>query len=117
MYARKLNRKIIENRNAKVSFQQKGETFYEKEASASSVYNQTDEFIENQCAYLTFDSSSGKEGALSYLEKALAYLQNLQMPGMFPLFGEESAAMSDDRSSVTGDLGNDAKEGMSLYLS
>ena len=116
MYARKLNRKIIENRNGKVSFQQKGETFYEKEASASSVYNQTDEFIENQCAYLTFDSSSGKEGALSYLEKALAYLQNLQMPGMFPLLGEESAAMSDDRSSVTGDLGNDAKEGMSLYL-
>ena len=68
-------------------------------------------------AYLTFDSSSGKEGVLSYLEKALAYLQKLQMPGMFPLLSEESAAMSNDRSSVTGDLGNDGKEGMSLYLS
>ena len=100
----------------KVSLQHRGEAFHEKESSASSVHSQTDEFIENQCAYLTFDSSSGKEGALSYLEKAHAYLQNLQMSGMFPLLDEESAAMSDDGSSVTCDLGNEAKKGMSVNL-
>ena len=61
-----------------------------------------------------FDYSSGREGALFYLEKAHAYSQNLQMPGIFSLPGEESTSKSDEGSLVSGDLANDAKKGMSL---
>ena len=101
----------------KVSLQQKTEAFHEKESSASSVCSQTDMLNENQCADLALHSSSGKEETLSYLEKAHAYLRNLQIAGMFPLSDEESSAVPDDGSSVTNGLGNDAKKGMSLYLS
>ena len=98
----------------KVSLPQKAEAFHEEKSSESSVYSQTDVLNENQCAELAFDS---KEGALSYLEKAHAYLQNLQMAGMFPLSDEESSTLPDDGSSVTCDLINAAKEGISTYLS
>ena len=64
-----------------------------------------------------FDYSSGREGALFHLEKVHAYSQNLQMPGMFSLPGEESTSKSDKGSLVSGDLASDAKKGMSLYLS
>ena len=64
-----------------------------------------------------FDYSSGREGALFHLEKVHAYSQNLQMPGMFSLPGEESTSKSDEGSLVSGDLASDAKKGMSLYLS
>ena len=48
------------------------------------------------------------------MEKAHAYSQNLQMPGIFSLPGEESTSKSDEGSLVSGDLANDAKKGMSL---
>ena len=64
-----------------------------------------------------FGYSSGREGALFYLEKAHAYSQNLQMPGIFSLPGEESTSKSDEGSLVSNDLANDVKKGMSLYLS
>ena len=47
---------------------------YEKLSSCSSVFSQTDESTENENTDLAFDSTCGKEGALSYLEKAHAYL-------------------------------------------
>ena len=102
-------------KECRVSLQQRAEVFHDKETSASSVYSQTDVLYENRCAELEFDSSSGKEGALSYLEKAHAYLQSLQMAEIFPLSNEETSAVSDDGSSVTCGLGNDARKGMPLY--
>ena len=95
----------------RASFLQNLQAFYAKESSHSSVYSQIDELTENQCTDFAFESSSGKEGALSYLEKAHAYLQNIEMAGMSPLSDEESSTVPDDGSSVTCDLGNDAKKG------
>ena len=94
----------------RASFLQNLQAFCEKESSHSSVYSQIDELTENQCTDFAFESSSGKEGALSYLEKAHAYLQNLEMAGMSPLSDEESSTVPDDGSSVKCDLGNDAKK-------
>ena len=98
----------------RVTFTGNAEAFYEKESSRSSIHSQIDELTENQCTDFTVDSISGKEGGLSYLEKAHAYLQNLQMAEMFPLSDEESSALPDDGSSVTCDLKDDTKKGMSL---
>ena len=98
----------------RVTFPGNAEAFYEKESSRSSIHSQIDELTENQCTDFTVDSISGKEGGLSYLEKAHAYLQNLQMVEMFPLSDEESSALPDDGSSVTCDLRDDTKKGMSL---
>ena len=100
----------------RVSFPQNAEAFYENESSRSSIHSQIDELTENQRADFAVDSMSGKEGALSYLEKAHAYLQNLQTAEMFPLSDEESSAVPDDGSSVTCDMRNDTNKGMSLYL-
>ena len=108
--------KDISEEECMVSFPENTEAFYEEELSHLSVHSQIDELTENQCTDVAFESSSGKEGALSYLEKAHAYLQNLQMSGIFPLSDEESSTVLEDRSSVAGDLGNDAKKGISLYL-
>ena len=100
------------------SLLQKEETFYEQESSASSACSQSDELSENKCVDLAFDSTSGKDGALLYLQKAQSYLQNLQMPGMFTLSDEESLAVSDEEISAVSDIeslvtfepGNDAKK-------
>ena len=98
---------------------QKEET-YEQESSTSSVCSQTDELNENECVDLAFDSTAGKDGALSYLEKAQVYLQNLQGPEMFTFSDEESLAESDEESSTVSDIekletfvpGNDTKKRM-----
>ena len=100
------------------SLLQKEETFYEQESSASSACSQSDELSENKCVDLAFDSTSGKDGALLYLQKAQDYLQNLHMPGMFTLSDEESLAVSDEEISAVSDIeslvtfepGNDAKK-------
>ena len=113
---KEVKEKDISEEECRISLLENAEAFHEKESSRSSVHSQIDELTENQCTDFAFESSSGKEGALSYLEKAHAYLQNLQMAGMSPLSDEESSTLPDDGSSVTCDLGNDAKKGMSLYL-
>ena len=112
-----INRADTNKEECRNSLLQKAEAFYEEESNASSIYNQTDDKNEKHYADFAFDSSSGKDGALSYLEKAHAYLQNLQMAGMFPLSDEESSVVPDDESSVTCDFGSDTKKGMPLYLS
>ena len=86
--------------------------FYEKLSSCSSVFSQTDESTENEYKDLAFNSTCGKEGALSYLDKAHAYLQNLQMPGMFTFSDEESSAIADKESSVMFELENNAGKRM-----
>ena len=86
--------------------------FYEKLSSCSSVFSQTDESTENEYKDLAFDSTCGKEGALSYLDKAHAYLQNLQMPGMFTFSDEESLAIADKESSVMFELENNVGKRM-----
>ena len=116
-YARKeVKEKDISEEECKVSFPENTEACYEKESRHFSVHSQIDELTDNQCTDFAFESSSGKERALLYLEKAHAYLQNLQMAGMFPLSDEESSTVPDDGSLVTCDLGNDTKKGVSLYL-
>ena len=105
--------KDISEEECRFSFPENAETFYEKESSHLSVHSQIDELTKNQCTDFAFESSSGKEGALSYLEKAHAYLQNLQLSGIFPLSDEESSTVPEDGSSVAGDLENDAKKSMS----
>ena len=55
----------------------KEEAFYDQESSDSPVYNQTSESNKNECTELAIDFTSGEDGALSSLEKAHAYLQNL----------------------------------------
>ena len=112
-----VNQKSNNKEECRDSLTQKVEAFYEKESNASSVNGEIDELTENQYGDLAFDSSSGKEGALLYLEKAHAYLQNLQMGGMFPLSDEESLSESNKGSSVSSDLGDDSQKGMPLYLS
>ena len=111
-----LKEKDISQEECRVSFPGNAEAFYEKESNLSSVHSQIDELTENQYTNFAFESSFGKEGTLSYLEKAHAYLQNLETAGMFPLSDEKSSTVPDDGSSVTSDLGNDAKKGISLYL-
>ena len=111
-----INQPVTNKEECRNSLPQKAEAFYEKESSVSSVYSQTDDICKNHCTDFAFDSSTGKEGALSYLEKAHAYLQNLQMAEMFPLSDEESSAVPDDGCSVTCDLENDTKKGTPLYL-
>ena len=105
------------------SLPQKVETFYEKESSTSLVYIQADELCENQSTDLAFDSSSWKGGALLYLEKAHAYLQNIKMVGMFTCSDDESLAVPDEESWALPDeeglaplkLENDAKKGMCYF--
>ena len=70
---------------------------------------------ENQCAGLAFNSSSGKNGDLSYLEKAHAYLQNLQMEGMLTFSDVESLAVSNDGSSVPLEPEIDTKKRMCSF--
>ena len=111
-----LNRPDTNKEECRNSLPQKAEAFNEKESSASPKNSQTDDINENHCTDFAFDSSSGKEGALSYLEKAHAYLQNLQMTEMFPLSDEESSAVPDDGSTVSCDIGNDTEKGIPLYL-
>ena len=94
---------------------QMAEAFYEKESSSSAVYSQTNDLNENQCAGLAFNSSSGKNGDLSYLEKAHAYLQNLQMEGMLTFSDEESLAVSNDGSSVPLEPEIDTKKRMCSF--
>ena len=113
--------KDISEEKCRFSFPENAEAFYEKESNLSSVHSQIDELTENQYTNFGFESSFGKEGegegaCVLYLEKADAYLQNLQTAGMFPLSDEEISAVPDDGSSVTCDLGNEAKKGISLYL-
>ena len=101
----------------------KEEAFYELESSASTVHSQTNELNEKECLDLAYDSTSGEDGALSYLEKAHAYLQNLQMPGMFTFSDEQSLAVSNEESStesneessVTFEAGNDTKKRMCSF--
>ena len=113
----KINQKNNSKEECRDSLTQKIEAFCEKESNVSSVNSEIDELTENQYEDLAFDSSSGKEGALLYLEKAHAYLQNLQMMGTFPVSDEESLSESDGGYPVSSDLGDDSKKGMSLYLS
>ena len=94
---------------------QMAEAFYEKESSSSAVYSQTNDLNENQCAGLAFNSSSGKNGDLSYLEKAHAYLQNLQMEGMLTFSDVESLAVSNDGSSVPLEPEIDTKKRMCSF--
>ena len=82
-----------------VGFLENAESFHKKKSSHSSIHNQTDEVIENQCTDFVFESSSRKEGTLSFLEK-VQFLQNLQMTGIFPLSDKESSTVSDDGISV-----------------
>ena len=114
---KKINQKNNSKEGCRDSLIQKAENFYEKESNTSSVNSEIDALTENQYGDLPFDSSSGKEGALLYLEKAHAYLQNLQMVEMFPLSDEESLSEPGGGSTVSSDLGDGSKKGMSLYLS
>ena len=63
-------------------------------------YHKDDGLCENQSTGVEFDSSHGKGGALLYLEKVHAYLQNIQMAGMFTFSDDESLAVSDEESWV-----------------
>lgn len=85
------------------SLPQNAENFYKKESSTSLVYRQTDELNESHSAGLAFDSSSGKEVSLFYLEKTYAYMQNLHMVGMFTFLGEESLPFPNEESWVLSD--------------
>ena len=89
--------------------------FSEKESSSSVVYNQTDDLNENQCTDLAFISSSGKDGHLSYFEKAYAYLQNLQMAEVFTFSDEESLVVSNEESSASVKLENGTKKRMCSF--
>ena len=42
-----------------VGFLENAESFHKKKSSHSSIHNQTDEVIENQCTDFVFESSSG----------------------------------------------------------
>ena len=97
------------------SLQQNAEHFYGKEFNTSAVYSQTDDLNENQCADLAFDFSSGKDGDLSYLEKAQTYLQNLQMAEIFTFSDEESLVVSEKESSAEQEPGNDTKKRMCAF--
>ena len=97
------------------SLPQKAEDFSGKESSTSVVYSQADDLNENQCADLAFDFSSGKDGDLSYLEKAHAYLQNLQMAGTFTFSNEESLVVSEKERSAQLEPGNDTKKRMCSF--
>ena len=108
-----INQKDNNKEECKDNLPQKAKV-YEKLSSWSSVCSQTDESTENEHADLAFDSTCGKEGALSYLEKAHAYLQNLQMPEMFTFSDEESLAISDKESSVIFELENNVEKRMYL---
>ena len=68
----------------------KEEAFCEQESSASPVHSQTNELNEKESLDLAYDCNSGEDGPLLYLEKVYAYLQSLQMPGMFTFSDEES---------------------------
>ena len=89
--------------------------FSEKEPSSSAVYNQRDDLNENQCTDLAFISSYGKDGHLSYFEKAYAYLQNLQMAEVFTFSDEESLVVSNEGSSASLKLENGTKKGMCSF--
>ena len=100
------------------SLLQKEELLYEQKSSTSLVYSQTDELNENECVDLVCDCTSGIDGALSYLEKAHAYLQKLKMLGIFTFSDEsnfatsdlESSAVSEKANLVTFDPRNDTKK-------
>ena len=105
------------------SLLEKKEAVFEQESNTSLVYCQTDELNENECVDLVYDCTSGKDGALSYLEKAHAYLQKLQMPGIFTFSDEENFAVSDEESSAVSEKqnlvkfepGNDTTERMCSF--
>ena len=93
----------------------KAEAFYEKESSSSAVYSQSDDLNKNQCVDLAFNSSSGKDGDLSYFEKAYAYLQNLQMAETFTFLDEESLAVSNKGSSAPPEPENGTMKSMCSF--
>ena len=98
------------------SLPHKTEDFYAKESSTSTVCNQTDDLNENQCADLALDFSSGKNGALSYMEKAHNYLQNLLMAGTFTFSDEESLVVSDKERPAPSEPRNDAEKRICSFL-
>ena len=100
-----VNQRDVKEQETIDSLQQKEKALYEQESSTSLVYCQTDE-LNGVELDLLYDCSSGKDGALSYLEKAHAYLQNLQMPGMFTFSDEENFAVSDEESSAVSEKEN-----------
>ena len=93
---------------------QKAESFYEEESSISEVYSQTDD-SNSEVYSQTFDSNSGKDGDLSYLEKAHAYLQNLQMAGTFSFSDEEGLEISNDESSAPLEAENETEKRMYYF--
>ena len=97
------------------SLPQMAENYYGKESSTSAVYSQTDDLNENQRADLTFNSSSEKDGGLSYMEKAHAYLQSLQMKETFTVSNEETLVVSDKESSARLEPGHGTKKRMCSF--